>query len=59
MYIKLNAASPEVHKGDRLYLTETPDGYRLTPYDPEFETQMAAARRVMKNRRTSLGELSK
>ncbi len=49
----------KVHKGDRLYLTETPDGYRLTPYDPEFETQMAAARRVMKNRRTSLGELSK
>lgn len=22
------------NKGDRFCLTETPDGYRLTPYDP-------------------------
>ena len=29
-----------VKKGDRLYLTEAPDGgYRLTPYDPEFARQ--------------------
>ena len=49
----------KLDKGDRLYLTETPDGYRLTPYDPEFETQMTAAREVMKKRRAALRELAK
>lgn len=24
----------KVEKGDSLYLTEAPDGFRLTPYDP-------------------------
>lgn len=46
-------------EGDTLYLTETPDGYRITPYDPEFERQMKAARRVMNKRRNVLRELAK
>ena len=46
-------------KGDTLYITETPDGYRLTPYDPAFEVQMAAARKIMKKRRAALGELAR
>jgi putative addiction module antidote len=46
-------------EGDTLYLTETPDGYRLTPYDPDFEKQMSAARRIMKKRRHVLRELAK
>jgi putative addiction module antidote len=46
-------------KGDTLYITETPDGYRLTPYNPEFETQMVAARKIMKKRRAALRELAK
>lgn len=46
-------------KGDTLYITETPDGYRLTPYNPRFESQMTAARKVMKKRRAALRELSK
>jgi hypothetical protein len=46
-------------KGDVVYLTEAPDGYRLTPYDPAFEQQMTAARRIMKKRRAALRELAR
>jgi putative addiction module antidote len=45
--------------GDAVFLTDTPDGYRITPYDPEFETQMNAAKQVMKKRRNALRELAK
>lgn len=45
--------------GDTVYLTESPDGYRLTPYDAEFELQMRVARAVMKHRRAALRELAK
>jgi putative addiction module antidote len=48
-----------VDAGDTLYLTESPDGYRLTPYDPEFADQMAVAEEVMKRRRAVLRELAK
>ncbi len=46
-------------KGDTLYLTEAPDGYRLTPYNPEFDEQMSEARRIMRERRAALRELAK
>lgn len=46
-------------KGDPVYVTESPDGYRITPYDPEFQSAMEAARKVMKERRATLGELAK
>ena len=46
-------------KGDTVYVTEAPDGYRITPYDPEFEAAMEAARKVMKKRRAALRELAK
>jgi len=49
----------KVDKGDTVYLTESSDGYRLTPYNPEFETQMTAARKIMKKRRAVLRELAK
>ncbi len=49
----------KVGKGDVLHLTESPDGFRVTPYDPEFEQQMAQARAVMKKRRAVLRELAK
>ncbi len=52
-------AKLKVAKGDSVFLTETPDGYRLTPYSPEFETQMTAARNIMKKRRNALRELAK
>ncbi len=46
-------------KGDTLYLTEAPNGYRMTATDPEFEAQMTAARKTMKKRRNVLAELAK
>jgi len=49
----------KLDKGDTVYLTETADGYRLTPYNPEFEAQMTAARKIMKKRRAVLRELAK
>lgn len=52
-------AKMNVAKGDTVYLTDGPDGYRLTPYEPGFEEQMAAARAIMKKRRNALRELAK
>jgi len=49
----------KVDKGDALYLTEAPDGYRVTPYDPEFERIMTTARKVSRRYRNALRELAK
>ena len=49
----------KVKQGDVVYLTETPTGYTLTPYDPEFSEQMEAARRGMSEYRNALHELAK
>jgi putative addiction module antidote len=48
-----------VAKGDTVFLTESPDGYRITPFDPEFETMMAIGTKVMRRRRNALRELAK
>lgn len=48
-----------VEKGDTLYATESPDGVRLTPFNPEFEKQIEMARQIMKSRRDVLHELAK
>jgi putative addiction module antidote len=48
-----------VKKGDSLYLTEAPGGYRLTPYDPDFERQMKLAEEIMHDDREVLRALSK
>ena len=48
-----------VGAGDTLYLTESPDGYRITPYDPEFAEQIVVAEKIMKRRRAALHELAK
>ena len=50
----------KVKKGDILYLTEAPDGgYRLTPYNPEFERQMSLAEDIMHEDRAILRQLAK
>ncbi len=49
----------KLEKGDMLYLTDSPDGMRITPHDPVFEDQMLAARDIMKSRRGVLRELAK
>lgn len=48
-----------VSKGDTLYVQETVDGIRLTPYDPEFQRQMEIAKSVMSEDRDALRALSK
>jgi len=52
-------AKLKLEKGDTLYLTDSPDGMRITPHDPVFEDQMQTARDIMKARRAVLRELSK
>ena len=49
----------KVEQGDTVYLTEAPDGYRITTYDPAFEQDMKLARRIMRKRRNVLRELAK
>jgi len=49
----------KVAKGDSVFLTESPDGVRITPYDPAFEEQMSLARSFMRERRDVLRELAK
>ena len=49
----------QLDKGDQLYVTETPDGLRITKHNPEVAQQMEAARQIMKNRRAVLHELAK
>jgi len=49
----------KLDKGDTVFLTETPDGYRLSPYDPAFAEQMRTARELMKKRRNVVHELSR
>lgn len=52
-------ARMHVDAGDLIYLTEAPDGVRVTPYNPEFERQMSLAESIMKKRRAVLRELAK
>ena len=51
-------AKLNVEKGDTLYVSETPEGIQLTPYDQDFADQMKAARRVMKENRDVLRRLA-
>jgi putative addiction module antidote len=48
-----------LERGDTVYLTDAADGIMLSPYNAAFESQMAAARSIMKNRRDVLRELAK
>lgn len=52
-------AQMRLEKGDEFYVTETPDGLRITPHNPEFEEQMRIGREIMKDRRAVLRELAK
>jgi putative addiction module antidote len=49
----------KVGKGDLLYVTETPGGIELSPYDPSFEQEMQAARGVMRRYRNALRQLAR
>jgi len=45
--------------GDTLYLSEAPDGMRLTASDPGFEARMQAAEAIMREDRDILRVLAK
>ena len=52
-------ARMKLEKGDTVFVTDVANGITLTPYDAGFESQMTAAREVMKRRRQVLRELAK
>ena len=45
--------------GDSLFVTEAPDGIRITVADPDFAAQMEAAERIMRRDRNVLRALAK
>lgn len=47
-----------VDKGDELYALETPDGVRLTTYDPTLAAQMEVAEQIMREDRDVLRKLA-
>jgi putative addiction module antidote len=47
-----------VQKGDSLYVTKTPQGIQLVPYNDEFATQMETAERVIGKYRDALRRLA-
>jgi putative addiction module antidote len=48
-----------VDKGDTVYLVESPEGFSLTPYDPEVARQVEAGREFMREYRDTFHELAK
>jgi len=48
-----------VAEGDELFAIRTPDGIRLTPYDPDFATAIESTRDYMRRHRDALHELAK
>lgn len=46
-------------KGDVLTVTPAPDGYRVTPYDPDVQKQIEAGHEVMREYRDTLRALAK
>jgi putative addiction module antidote len=46
-------------EGDKLVLSESPDGMKVTQFDPEFEDDMKRAERIMRKYRNALRELAK
>jgi putative addiction module antidote len=47
-----------IQKGDTLYVTETPDGVQLSPYNEEFAKTMEVANDVMRRYRDTLRKLA-
>ncbi|MGB3470496.1 MAG: AbrB/MazE/SpoVT family DNA-binding domain-containing protein [Erythrobacter sp.] len=45
--------------GDELFVSEAPDGIRLTATDPTFAEKMEVAERIMREDREILRELAK
>ena len=48
-----------ISEGDSIFLTETPNGVQITPYDPDFEDSMRAFAETRKKYRNALRELAR
>jgi putative addiction module antidote len=48
-----------LEKGQSVFLTEVPEGYVLTPYDPALEEQIEAGREFMREFRDTFHQLAK
>ena len=46
-------------KGESVFLTETPNGYALTPYNPAVEEEIAAGRAFMRDFKDTFHHLAK
>jgi putative addiction module antidote len=49
----------KLKKNDNIFAVETPDGYLLTPYDPEVERQVSKGREFMSKYRETFRALAK
>ena len=49
----------KLRKNDSLFAVETPEGYLLTPYDPEVEQQLNKGREFMGKYRDTFRALAK
>jgi putative addiction module antidote len=47
-----------IEKGDTVYLTESPDGIRISPYDPAFARKVEILEQVMRDNRDVLRKLA-
>lgn len=48
-----------VAEGDELFAVKSPEGIRLTPYDPDFVKVIESTRDYMRRHRNAMHELSK
>ena len=49
----------KLEKGGTVFVTETPEGFALTPYDPAIEEQLKAGREFMQEYRDTFHQLAK
>lgn len=47
-----------IDRGDTLYWYETVNGVEITPYNPDFATQLEAAEEIMRENRDVLKKLA-
>jgi putative addiction module antidote len=52
-------ARMKLEKGDTVFITDTPDGFMITPYDPDVADQLVAGRDFMREYRDTFHALAK
>jgi putative addiction module antidote len=52
-------AAMKVEKGDTVFLTESPDGFLVTPYDLEIEQQLELGREFIRDYKETFRVLAK